>query len=75
MHHVIDNSVVVLPKFFKAPEVGGVVLQVLHLDPDDRPRWWALLLLVRVADGQQVGGEGGVEGLGEEDELERHLLL
>ena len=75
MHHVIDNSVVVLPKFFKAPEVGGVVLQVLHLDPDDRPRWRALLLLVRVADGQQVSGEGGVEGLGQEDELERHLLL
>ena len=75
MHHVIDDSEVVLPKFLKAPEVSGVVLQVLHLDPDDRPGGRPLLLLVRVADGQQVGGEGGVEGLGEEDELERHFLL
>ena len=64
-----------VPELLQAPEVGGIVLEVLHLNSDHRPWRRTLVVVIRVPDREQVSREGRVEGLGQEDELESHLLL
>lgn len=64
-----------IPELLEAPEVGGIVLEVLHLNSDHRPWRRTLVVVIRVPDREQVSREGRVEGLGQEDELESHLLL
>ena len=55
--------------------MGGIVLEVLHLNSDHRPWRRTLVVVIRVTNREQVSREGRVEGLGQEDELESHLLL
>ena len=69
------DDMVVLPELLEAPEVGGVVLEVLHLNANHRPGGRTFVVIVRVPNREQVGREGRVEGFGEEDKLEGHLLL
>ena len=64
-----------IPELLEAPEVGGIVLEVLHLNSDHRPWRRTLVVVIRVTNREQVSREGRVEGLGQEDELESHLLL
>ena len=64
-----------IPELLEAPEVGGIVLEVLHLNSDHRPWRRTLVVVIRVPNREQVSREGRVEGLGQEDELESHLLL
>ena len=64
-----------LPEFLQAPEVSGVILQILHLHPHHGPGWWPVVVIVRVLDGQQVRRKGRVERVGHQDKLERHFLL
>ena len=53
----------------------GVVLEVLNLDADNCPGRGPVVIVLRVFDGEQVGGERGVERVGQQHELERDLLL
>ena len=64
-----------LPEFLQAPEVSGVILQILHLHPHHGPGRRPVVVIIRVLDGQQVGREGRVEGVGHQDKLERDFLL
>ena len=64
-----------VPELLQAPKVGGIVLEVLHLNSNHRPWRRTLVVVVRVPNREQVGREGRVEGLGQEDKLEGHLLL
>ena len=64
-----------LPEFLQAPEVSGVILEILNLHPDHGPRRRSVVVVLRVPDGEKVRGEGGVESVGHQDELERYFLL
>ena len=64
-----------LPEFLQAPEVSGVILQILHLNPHHGPGRRPVVVIIRVLDGEQVGGEGRVQGVGHQDKLERDFLL
>ena len=75
MHLMDDYQMVAIPELLKAPEVGGVVLEVLHLNSNHRPGGRTLVVIIRIPNGEQVSREGRVEGLGQEDKLEGHLLL
>ena len=77
MHQIaiIKSLLVDRPEFLQTPEMGGIVLEVLHLNSNHRPRRRTFVVVVRVPNREQVGREGGVEGLGQEDKLEGHLLL
>ena len=55
--------------------MSGVILQILHLNPHHGPGRRPVVVIVRVLDGQQVRGEGGVESVGHQDKLEGHFLL
>ena len=52
-----------------------VVFKILDLHTDDSSRRGSVIIIVRVLDGQKVGREGGVQGVGQQNELERDLLL
>ena len=52
-----------------------VVLQVLDLDTDHGFGRRSVVIVVRVLDGKEVRREGRVQGVGQQDELERDLLL
>ena len=77
MHQIaiIKSLLVDRPEFLQTPEMGGIVLEVLHLNSNHGPWRWTLVVVVRVPNREQVGREGRVEGLGQEDKLEGHLLL
>ena len=77
MHQIaiIKSLLVDRPEFLQTPEMGGIVLEVLHLHSNHGPWRWTLVVVVRVPDRKQVGGKGRVEGLGQQDKLEGHLLL
>ena len=64
-----------IPELLEAPEVGRIVLEVLHLNPNHSPWRRTLVIVVRVSNREQVGREGRVEGFGQEHKLESHLLL
>ena len=48
----------------------GVVLEILNLYSDNSSRRRTVIIVVRILDGEEVGGEGGVEGVGEQHKLE-----
>ena len=52
-----------------------VVFKILDLHTYNSSRWGSVIIIVRVLDGQKVGGEGGVQGVGQQHELKRDLLL
>ena len=52
-----------------------IVFKILDFHTDDSSRRGSVIIIVRVLDGQKVGREGGVQGAGQQDELERDLLL
>ena len=53
----------------------SVVLQVLDLDTDHGFGRRSVVIVVRILDGKEVRREGRVQGVGQQDELERDLLL
>ena len=42
------------PKLVLTPDVGGAVLGVGHLDGDDGPRLRGVVVVIGVADGDQI---------------------
>ena len=63
------------PELLQAPEVCCVVLDVLHLHPDHCAGWAAVVVVIWVADREEVCREGGIERVGQQNELEGNFLL
>ena len=64
-----------IPEFLEAPEVGGIVLEVLHLNPNHSSWRRTFVVVARVANREKVGREGRVEGLGQDHKPESHLFF
>ena len=61
------------PEFLQSPVMCGSVLLILHFNGNDGSREGSSLPLFGHTGWQQVGGQGRVESVGQQDELELHL--
>lgn len=61
------------PEFLQGPVMRGSVLLILYFNSNDGSRERSSLPLFGHTGWQQVGGQGRVESVGQQDELELHL--